>query len=380
MDFIPYTKQCLSLEDVQSVIKSLQSDFITRGPLVDEFEKKCAKLCQAKYAVLFNSGTSALSAASYAVNINSKDTLVTSPNTFVGTIAGALQKTNRLQFVDIDLETGSPDFTDLKEPKEGRLIIFPVHYAGIAKEVKKTIPSSIIIEDACEAFGSKYLNKEPVGSCIHSDLTIFSFHPAKTICLGEGGLVTTNNFSYYERLLLYRNNGIIKKEGFDPWVYEVHDVTTNSNVTDFAAALGLSQLKRLETLLKKRRDLVKRYRNNLSKIENIKLLSSQYDSFSAHNLFPIQIDFKKLNISRKEVMHKLKENKIGVQVHFIPLYHHPYFKKNHPLNISNYPLMEEYYQKALSLPLFSSLSFEQVDFICKTLEKILCSKEASLVF
>ncbi len=373
MNFIPYTQQTLNLDDVQAVLKSFGSTLITRGPLVEEFEKKCSQFCKAKYAVAFNSGTNALAAAGYAAQLNTDDSVVTSPITFVGTVAGALQKTQNLQLLDIDLKTGSPDFKKLTPPKNGRAFLFPVHFSGIAKTIEKPFKECIIIEDACEAFGSKYLDGLPVGSCPHSDMTVFSFHPAKTICMGEGGMVTTNSKTYYERLLLYRNNGIIKESNCDPWMYQVKDLTTNSNVTDFQAALGLSQLKRIGSLISERKKRVLQYRKNLENLNYISFLDAKYDDYSAHNLLPILIDFEKIGISRKKLMNKLKANGIGTQVHFIPLYHHDYFKRHFQLNITRYPNTEAYYSKALSLPLFSHITEDQVDTICKILTKLTSS-------
>ena len=369
MNFIPYTSQSLSLEDLQSAMGSLNSQWVTRGPLVEAFEKKCAEYCKAKYAVMFNSGTNALSAASYAVEVKREDTIVTSPVTFVGTVAGALQKTSRLHFCDIDPKTACSNFESLPEPERGRRILFPIHFSGIAKRIKRP-ENSVIIEDACQAFGSKYKDGSIVGSCPDSDLTVFSFHPAKTLCTGEGGLVTTNSEKYYKLLLLYRNNGIIKDESADPWIYEIHDLTTNCNVTEFQGALGLSQLKKLDYFLRSRQRSVKKYRELLSSIDAIEFLDSSYDPYSSHNLFPVLIDFEKMSISRKEVMEKLRKGGIGTQVHFIPLYRHPYFQKNFSFNPNDYPNTENYYSKALSLPLFSHITEEEIKKVASCLTKI----------
>ncbi|MCH9632898.1 MAG: UDP-4-amino-4,6-dideoxy-N-acetyl-beta-L-altrosamine transaminase [Chlamydiae bacterium] len=370
MNFIPYTQQTLNLDDVQAVLKSFGSSLITRGPLVEEFEKKCSKFCKAKYAVAFNSGTNALTAAGYAAQLNEDDTVVSSPITFVGTVAGALQKTRNFKLADIDLKTGSPNFKTLSKPKNGRVFLFPVHFSGIAKTIKKPFKECVIIEDGCQAFGSKYLDGAPVGSCPNSDMTVFSFHPAKTICMGEGGVVTTNSKAYYERLKLFRNNGIVKEEHENPWMYQVKDLTTNCNVTDFQAALGLSQLERIDHLISERKKRVLQYRERLKNLNYISFLEAKYDDYSAHNLLPVLIDFEKIGISRKELMNKLKESGIGTQVHFIPLYHHEYFQKHFQINITTFSNTEIYYSKALSLPLFSHLTEDKVDEICNTLIKL----------
>ncbi len=374
MTFIPYTRQSIESEDIQAVATSLLSDAITRGSHVQEFEKQIASYCHAKYAVCFNSGTSALSAAGYAVKISASDHIVTSPNTFAGTVAYALKQASYFSLSDIEETTGCSNFTDI--PNKGlRTILFPVHFSGIAKKIAKSRADTIIIEDACQAFGSQYLSGEMVGSCPESDLTVFSFHPAKTITCGEGGCVTTNNSKYYERLLLYRNNGI--KRNSNPLKgYEVHDLTDNYHLTDFQAALGMSQLYKITPFLQKRRELVSRYRQNLKDEPHITLFTDQYDSISAHNLFVVQIDFDSLSLSKEEFRQKLLDENIGTQVHFIPLYNHPYFIKKFGTINDLFPKMESYYSKALTLPLYFNLSMNQVDQICELLVSII--KKATL--
>lgn len=374
MTFIPYTRQSIESEDIQAVSNSLLSDAITRGSQTQEFEKQIASYCQVKHAVCFNNGTSALSAAGYAVKICASDHIVTSPNTFVGTVAYALKKASYFSLSDIDETTGCSDFTNIAN-KGLRTVLFPVHFSGIAKKIVKQRADTIIIEDACQAFGSQYSSGEMVGSCPESDLTIFSFHPAKTITCGEGGCVTTNNPKYYERLLLFRNNGI--KRNLNPLKgYEVHDLTDNYHLTDFQAALGLSQLYKITPFLQKRRQLVSRYRQNLKDNPHIKLFTDQYDLISAHNLFVIQIDFDSLNISKEELRQKLIDEKIGTQVHFIPLYRHPYFIKKFGTLNHLFPKMESYFNKALTLPLYYDLTMDQVDRICNQL--ITITKNAAL--
>ncbi len=367
MDFIPYAQQSFHPEDIQAVLSSLKSSMITRGPLVSEFEQQCAEFCGAKYAFAFNSGTNALSAAAYAANLTSADTIVTSPNTFVGTVAGALQQTSQLQLLDIDLKNGCAHFEFLKKPKKGRLILIPVHFSGIALPLQKPFENCVIIEDGCQAFGSCYPNGQKVGSCPYSDMTVFSFHPAKTITTGEGGLVTTNSPEYGQRLQLYRNNGVIRQPHFDPDYYEVHDMTTNCNFTDFQAALGLSQLKRILPFIEKRRQIVLEYRKKLQNEEFIRFFDAKYDAFSAHNLLPLLIDFEKLGISKKQLILTLQKQGIGTQVHFIPLYRHPYFQKHFHFEVKDFPNTEQYYLEELSFPLFPHLTEKQIEFICHTL-------------
>ncbi len=373
MNNIPYTKQTIEKDDKQALLDALESDWITRGPSVQAFEKAVADYCKVPYAVAFNSGSVALEAACYAGELNAQDRIFSSPNTFVGTLSGALKRCRNLHFLDLDLETGSPDFKNLQDFNT-RLCLIPVHFSGIAKKIEKPFENALLIEDACQAFGACYPTGERVGSCPTSDMTVFSFHPAKTICTGEGGVVTTKNEAYYKRLLLFRNNGIIKKEGSDPWFYEIVDLTNNYNVTDITASLGLSQLKKVDLFLEHRRKLVQRYRKHLGELEHLSLFPEDYDAQSSHNLFVTQIDFEAYGMTRKEVMLKLKEEGIGTQVHFIPLYKHPYFKTHFSFKEEAFPFTEQYYEKALSLPLFSHLTLEEVDQVCASLNKCLNSK------
>jgi len=325
--------------------------------------------------VAFNSGSVALEAACYAGELNAQDHLFSSPNTFVGTLAGAIKKCKNLHFLDLDLKTGSPNFKNLQEFKgTSRLCLIPVHFSGIANKIKKPFENTLIIEDACQAFGACYPSGERVGSCPTSDMTVFSFHPAKTICMGEGGLVTTKDEEYYKRLLLFRNNGIIKKKEHAPWYYEVVDLTNNYNVTDLSASLGLSQLKKVDLFLEHRRKLVQRYREHLGELKHLSLFSEEYDANSSHNLLVTQIDFETYGTSRKEIVLKLREKGIGTQVHFIPLYKHPYFKTHFSFSEEAFPSSERYYERALSLPLFSHLTFEEVDQVCTSLSQCLNSK------
>lgn len=373
MNNIPYTKQTIEKDDKQALLDALESDWITRGPSVQAFEEAVADYCKVPYAVAFNSGSVALEAACYAGELNPQDRIFSSPNTFVGTVSGALKRCRNLHFLDLDLETGSPDFKNLQDFNT-RLCLIPVHFSGIAKKIEKPFENALLIEDACQAFGACYPTGERVGSCPTSDMTVFSFHPAKTICTGEGGIVTTKNEAYYKRLLLFRNNGIIKKEGSDPWFYEIVDLTNNYNVTDITASLGLSQLKKVDLFLEHRRKLVQRYRKHLGELEHLSLFPEDYDAQSSHNLFVTQIDFEAYGMTRKEVMLKLSEEGIGSQVHFIPLYKHPYFKTHFSFKEDAFPFTEHYYEKALSLPLFSHLTLQEVDQVCASLNKCLNSK------
>lgn len=388
-EFIPYARQSVNASDLLNVSNALSSPIITRGPYVEKFEQAIADYCGASYAVAFNSGSTALLAACHAAQINSFDRLISTPNTFVATIGSAVQYGATPKFVDIDPLTGNIDIKQIEYTLElpysqGRPIIIPVHFSGIPVDVEAIDnilkdPDAVIIEDACHALGSSYKSGKRVGSCTHSAMTVFSFHPAKTITTGEGGMVTTNDERLYRNLMLYRNNGIERSPDFlegkpAPWYYEVQQLTNNTNFTDFQAALGLSQLERLDEFIIKRRQLVAHYRKLLEGIPHISLFTDEYDPRTAFHLFVVQIDYAAYSTTRENLMESLRMQGIGTQVHYIPVYSHPYFKRMCG-NLSPYfPANENYYAKALSLPLFYDLSFEQVDKIVATLLQTLRSR------
>lgn len=388
--FLPYAKQSIDSQDIEEVCQALRGTFITRGTYVEAFEKKIAEYCGAAYAVAFSSGSAALAAAFFAAGAGPFDRILTSPNTFVSTVGTAMQFGSKPVFIDIDLESGNVDLEQLienanEQQSRGKKIVVPVHFAGLPFDMEEfdrqlASPNVVVIEDAAHALGTSYSANGPkIGSCAWSDMTIFSFHPAKTITTGEGGIVTTNRTELYHLLSLFRNNGIEKDPKYfegesAPWYYEVQTLSNNYNFTDFQAALGCSQLKKLDRFVEHRRSLIQRYREKLAEIPDVKMLTSLHDSYTAFHLCVALIDFTALKISRADLMHKLKEKGIGSQVHYIPLYKHPFFKGVCG-DISDYfPNMENYYTQALSLPLFYEMETQDVDFIANLLKTILTNK------
>ncbi len=383
--FLPYAKQSIQKEDIRAVSEALTEEWITRGPPVQRFEQAIADYCDVPYAVAFNSGTAALMAAYFAARLTHFDRVISTPNTFIATIGSPLQKDMRPHFVDIDRSTGNLNLSELKSylgcsSTRGKPFIVPIHFAGIAvdmAELNRQIchPETIVIEDAAHALGSHYPSGQKVGSCVFSDMTIFSFHPAKILTTGEGGMVTTKDSELYHRLQLFRDNGIERTTPYlseppIPGYYEVRAITGNFNLTSFQAALGLSQLKRLDTFIAKRRALVKRYRQCLKDVPHVTLFTAEYDARTAFHLFVVQIDFKAYHKTREELMVALKEKGIGSQVHYIPLYRHPVLKKEKSQELQC-PEMEIYYQQALSLPLYFDLTDTDVDRICEELVVLL---------
>lgn len=384
--FLPYGKQAINEIDIQAVSAALRGEIITRGKHVDAFESALANYCGAKYAVAFNSGTAALQACYFAAETTPYDKVFTTPNSFFATAGAALSHGACLVFVDIDRATGNISLEAL-EPNlnssqtRGKDIIVPVHFSGIAVDMAKLErmirrPNTVVIEDAAHAIGSKYSDGTPVGSCRWSQMTIFSFHPVKNMTTGEGGAVTTNDPKLYHLLKRFRNNGIERDQQYleenpGPWHYEVYSATGNYNFTDLQAALGLSQLQRLDEFAAKRRQLVTRYRNQLKNETHIKLFHDRLDEQTAFHIFVVQIDFAARKTTRKQVMEGLLKKGIGTQLHYIPIYRHPKMKEILGEIQDYFPAMEGYFSSALTLPLFYEMNINDVDHVVRSLKQVL---------
>jgi UDP-4-amino-4,6-dideoxy-N-acetyl-beta-L-altrosamine transaminase len=384
--FLPYAQQSINEEDIEEVASALRSGIITRGERVEAFEQAIAEYCDVKYAVAFNSGSTALHACYFAGKTTSYDRIISTANTFVASVSTGIQYGAKASFVDIDPKTGNISLEALAEVLKDKLtrgknIITPVHFAGVPVDMQAlqsmiTSVDDIIIEDAAHALGSHYSDGEKVGSCRWSDMTVFSFHPAKTITTGEGGMVTTNDPELYRRLCAFRNNGIERDAEhligkWEPWYYEVQELTTNTNFTDFQAALGLSQFKRLPLFISQRQELMRTYRKRLRHARHLQLLIDAVDPQIAYHLCVVKIDFTKCPLTRTELMKALHQEGIGTQVHYIPVYHHPAIKKLYGNIAENFPENERYYKEALTLPLFTGMDNNDVDRICAILRSLL---------
>lgn len=390
LNFLPYARQSISDDDILAVSEALKKPIITRGTCVSDFEQAIADYCDVEYAVAFNSATSALQAACHAVQASPADRLITTPNSFVASVIGGMQRGATPVFVDIDRSTGNLNLDQVEQylhefqSSRGRAIILPVHFSGIAVDIERldrTIrsPNTVIIEDAAHAIGSQYPNGMRVGSCAWSQITIFSFHPAKTMTSGEGGIATTNDADLYHRLKRFRDNGIERDPAYlaedlaDNYLgyYEVVEMTGNYHMTELQAALGISQFKRIDQFVEKRRELVTTYRKLLQDFPDVRLFSSEVDSRTAYHLFVAQVDFGAYGTTRIHVMNELRERGIGTQLHYIPIYRHPFFKEHSGDLSSFFPEMEAYYAQALSLPLYYDLTIEDVNRVVGTLKDIL---------
>ena len=378
---IPYGCQFIEETDISSVVDTLRSTFLTQGPVVQQFEQGICKQTHAKYCVAVSNGTAALHLAVAALSIKKGSEGITSPNTFVATSNAMIYNNIKPVFADIDENTYniSPEEIEFKINKKTKLLI-PVHFAGQPCNMEEIIKIAkenelFIIEDASHAIGSKYPDKSSVGNCKYSDMTIFSFHPVKTLTTGEGGAITTNNKELYEKLLLLRTHGITKNpdllsENPGPWYYEMQELGFNYRLTDIQSALGLSQLKRIESFKQKRRKIVKKYNKTLAKVKWITTPFEDENISSCFHLYVLQIDFEKIGKTRKEVMDQLREKEILTQVHYIPVHTQPYYKKRYNYKWGDYPVAESYYQKALSIPLYPKMTNEDVEYVVKNIKAL----------
>ena len=383
---IPYGKQNINQADIDSVVNVLQSDFLTQGPQVPLFEKTVAGYCGAEFGVAVNSATSALHIACLALDLGKGDYLWTSPNSFVASANCGLYCGAKVDFVDIDQKTYNLSAVKLEQKliqakKENRLpkIVIPIHFAGQSCDMKKIHSLSQeydfkIIEDASHAIGGKYLDK-PIGGCQYSDITVFSFHPVKIITTAEGGLATTNSKELAEKMQLYRSHGITRDESLmtnkpdGDWYYQQIDLGFNYRISELQAALGISQMQRLDEFVVKRHILQERYDLLLNGLPIIKPYQNQ-DYYSALHLYPIQIDLEGVAKNRQQIFSELRQFGIGVNVHYIPIHTQPYYLQ-FGFKVGDFPNSEAYYDRAISIPLFHAMTVEQQDEVFGILKRVL---------
>lgn len=370
-EFIPYGRQNIDEEDIKAVIEALGSDWITQGPRVEEFEARVAEYCGARYAVAFNSGTSALHAAMYAAGIEAGDEVITTPLTFVATANAALYVGARPVFVDIDENTYCIDIEGIEEVITPRTrAIVPVDYAGYPVEMKRIREIAdkhnlVVIEDAAHALGAV---REGTKVGIQADMTMFSFHPVKHITTGEGGMIVCNNLDYYRRLKLFRSHGITKEveylEANDGlWYYEMQELGYNFRITDIQCALGISQMNKLDKFLKERQLLAVKYDQAFNDINYLHTLPVPLPGSShAYHLYPLLLA---ADVNRTVFFTYLRDHNIGVQVHYIPVHLQPYYRRHFGYKPGDFPRAENFYAQEISLPLFPGLTEEQQEYVIK---------------
>ena len=374
---IPYGRQTIDDSDKEAILEVLDSDFLTTGPKVAEFEEALSNYCGAKYVLALSNGTAALHLASLVL-LDEGDKVLTTPNSFLATSNSILYAKAKPIFVDI-AKDGNIDLELCEEylKKDSSIkAIYGVHFSGNPLNQKKLgylkdKYNIKILEDCAHSIGAEYEGVK-AGSCKNSDISIFSFHPVKNMTTGEGGAITTNNKEFYERVKILRNHGMVKSANMKPWEYEMRELGFNYRITDIQCALGVSQLKKLDNFLKRRRYLAKRYEELLSDFDWIEPLYA-YNENSAYHLFVVLIDFEKLSISKEELFIKMRQNGIGLQLHYIPINKQPYYRSL-GYGDENTPIMDEYYKKALSLPLYPTLSDSEQDYVIKSLIKIALCK------
>ncbi|EKO3697841.1 UDP-4-amino-4,6-dideoxy-N-acetyl-beta-L-altrosamine transaminase [Vibrio metschnikovii] len=383
---IPYGKQDINQQDIDGVIDVLKSDFLTQGPKVPEFENALTAHTGARYALAVNSATSALHIACLALELGEGDWLWTSPITFVASANCGLYCGAKVDFVDIDPATYNLCPKKLEEKliqakAEDKLpkVVVPVHLCGqpcdmeaigrLAKEYDFKV-----IEDASHAIGGKYHGK-PIGNCEYSDITVFSFHPVKIVTTAEGGAVVTNNKALADKMALLRSHGITRdpqqmvSESHGGWYYQQIDLGFNYRMTELQAALGVTQMTRLEQFITSRHRLAERYYQGLKDLP-ITLPYQLENTYSGLHLFVIRLHLDKIDLTHQQVFDALRENGIGVNLHYIPVHTQPYYE-NMGFAKGDFPNAEQYYQEAISLPMFHAMSDEQQDEVMRVLSSLL---------
>jgi UDP-4-amino-4,6-dideoxy-N-acetyl-beta-L-altrosamine transaminase len=379
---IPYGKQAIDQADMDAVVAVLKSDYLTQGPQVPAFEQALASYCQVDYAVAMNSATSALHVACLALGLGEGDWLWTVPNTFVASANCARYCGASVDFVDIHPQTYNL-CTEALEQKliladaQNRLpkIVIPVHFAGQPCDMQRIYELSQeygfrIIEDASHAVGAKYLD-QPIGACHYSDITVFSFHPVKIITTAEGGLATTRRADLYQAMSLLRSHGVTREpqamdgESQGPWYYQQVTLGFNYRMTELQAALGLSQLSKLDKFVARRHQLAQRYMQGLADLP-LRLPYQHPLGYSSFHLFPIQVMSE--HITRAELFDTLRAQGIGVNVHYIPVHTQPYYRQ-FGFKVGDFPRAEAYYQRAISLPLHQGLTDAEQDYVMDCLTK-----------
>jgi perosamine synthetase len=375
---LPYGRQSIGEDDIQAVLDVLRSDWLTTGPKVGEFEEAFAARVGSKYAVSFSSGTAALHGAAFAAGLKPGDEAITTPLTFAATANCVLYQGATPVFADVEADTLNLD----AEKVESRITprtraILPVDYAGHPAELDAFMELAarhglVVIEDACHALGSEYRGRH-LGSIAH--MTVFSFHPVKHVTTGEGGMVTTDRADYAEALRRFRNQGISsdarQRQTDGQWHYEMVLLGFNYRLTDIACALGTSQLKKLEVNLLRRREIAARYTAAFRDLAGVMLPAVRAGADPAWHLYPIRLNLEKLTADRPRVFLALRAENIGVNVHYIPVHRHPFYRDRFGYRGGEYPIAEDAYERLISLPMFHSMSDGDVEDVIRAVCKVM---------
>lgn len=378
--FIPYGHQCIEEDDIEAVVEVLRSDFLTQGPKVKEYEDLFAAHRGAKFAVAFSSGTAALHGAYFAAGLGVGDEIITSSMTFLATANACLFLGARPVFVDIEVDTGNiaTGLVEQAITNQTKAIV-PVHFSGHPVDLQKIADIAkkhdlILIEDACHALGAEYLGTN-IGDCEYSDMAVFSFHPVKSITTGEGGAVLTNNEDFYKKLVMFRHHGVTKErdafhnkeEHPGQWYYEMQYLGYNYRLTDIHSALGISQLKKLDRFIRRRREIVEKYTQAFRNNKFFDVPFEKSYAKSAWHLYPIKLK-DKYKSRKEEIFNNLQKKGLGVQVHYIPVYLQPYYQQlGYKRGLC--PNAEDFYKREISIPIYYAMSDKDILYV---IDNVLC--------
>ena len=375
---LPYGHQWIEGDDINAVVEVLKTDWITQGPKSGEFEQRIAEYCGARYAVSVSSGTAALHAACSVAGVSVGDEAITTPITFAATANAIVYCGGKPVFADIKKDTLNIDPEEIQKWLSHKTkAILPVDFAGHPADLDeiKVIAEEkglIVIEDAAHALGAEY-NGRKIG-CL-ADMTIFSFHPVKHITTGEGGMILTNNGEFYKKLKIFRQHGMLKGEDTlrnkDSWYYEIHNLGHNFRITDFQCALGLSQMKKLDRFIERRREIAARYHKAFSQIEEIITPVEKEKVKAVYHIYVIQLRTEMLKVGRREIFEALRAENIGVNVHYVPVHLHPFYQRELGYKKGDYHRAERYYERAITLPIFPKMSDEDVEDVIKAVKKVI---------
>ena len=374
-DLLPYGHQWIDAEDIDAVVEVLKSDWITQGPKIEEFERQVVQYCRAKYAVAVSSGTAALHAARAVAGISPGDEVITTPITFAATANAIVYCGGKPVFADVKEDTLNVDPDEIRKRLSSQTkAIIPVDFTGHPADLEQIINIAqqqglVVIEDASHALGAEYKGQK-LGSL--ADMTILSFHPVKHITTGEGGMILTDDKEFYEKLKVFRHHGIVKgNPDKGAWCYEIYEPGYNLRITDFQCALGISQLKKLDRFIQRRREIAARYNEAFAEVKEIITPIEDKSVKAVYHIYVIQLRPDLLRAGRREVFEALRAENIGVNVHYMPLHLHPFYQREFGYKQGDYPRAERYYERAITLPIFPRMSEEDVEDVITAVKKVI---------